>query len=53
MLASSAALADALSTAAMLLDAGQLAQLTRDQPGVASLVVDGIGQRHRHGAPFA
>jgi thiamine biosynthesis lipoprotein len=53
VLASSAALADALSTAAMLLDAAQLAQLTREQPGTASFVVDAIGQRHRHGAPFA
>ena len=43
---------DALSTAAMLLAPAQLAQLTRDQPGVASLVVDAIGQRHRHGTPF-
>jgi thiamine biosynthesis lipoprotein len=53
VLASGAALADALSTAAMLLDAGQLARLTRNGPGVASFVVDAIGQRHRHGAPFA
>jgi len=53
VLAPSAALADALSTAAMLLDPAQLARLTRDRPGVASLVVDAIGQRHRHGAPFA
>ena len=53
VLAPSAALADALSTAAMLLTPEQLAQLTRDQPGVASLVVDAIGQRHRHGALFA
>ncbi len=53
VLAPSAALADALSTAAMLLDDKQLAQLTRDQPGVASIVVDHIGQRYRHGAPFA
>lgn len=53
VLAPSAALADALSTAAMLLSDEQLARLTRDQPGIASLVVDAIGQRHRHGAPFA
>ena len=53
VLAPSAALADALSTAAMLLDEEQLARLTRDQPGVASVVVDKIGQRYRHGAPFA
>ena len=53
VLAPSAALADALSTAAMLLTPEQLARLTHDQPGVASLVVDTIGQRHRHGAPFA
>lgn len=53
VLAPSAALADALSTAAMLLSPEQLARLTRDQPGVASLVVDAIGQRHRHGSPFA
>jgi thiamine biosynthesis lipoprotein len=53
VLAPSAALADALSTAAMLLSPAQLEQLTRDRPGVASLVVDAIGQRHRHGAPFA
>lgn len=53
VLASNAALADALSTAAMLLTPEQLARLTRDRPGVASLVVDAIGQRHRHGAPFA
>ena len=53
VLAPNAALADALSTAAMLLDDGQLARLTRDQPGVASIVVDKIGQRYRHGAPFA
>ena len=53
VLASSAALADALSTAAMLLDDKQLAQLTRDQPSVASIVVDKIGQRYRHGVPFA
>ncbi len=53
VLAPSAALADALSTAAMLLSPAQLEQLTRDRPGVASLVVDAIGQRHRRGAPFA
>lgn len=53
VLAPSAALADALSTAAMLLVPEQLAQLTCDQPGVASLVVDAIGQRYHHGAPFA
>lgn len=53
VLAPGAALADALSTAAMLLDERQLARLTRDQPGVASMVVDKIGQRYRHGAPFA
>ena len=51
--APSAALADALSTAAMLLSDEQLARLTREQPAVASLVVDGIGQRYRHGTPFA
>ena len=45
--------ADALSTAAMLLSPAQLAQLTREQPGIASLVVDAIGQRHHHGSPFA
>ena len=53
VLAPSAALADALSTAAMLLYDKQLAQLTREEPGVASIVVDRIGQRYRHGAPFA
>lgn len=53
VLAPNAALADALSTAAMLLTPAQLAQLTCDQPGVASLVVDAIGQRHRYGPPFA
>ncbi len=53
VLASGAALADALSTGAMLLAPAQLARLTRDQPDVASLVVDAIGQRHRHGPPFA
>ena len=52
VLAPSAALADALSTAAMLLDERQLARLTRELPGVASVVVDKIGQRYRHGAPF-
>jgi len=53
VLAPSAALADALSTAAMLLTPTELAWLSRIRPGVASLVVDAIGQRHRHGAPFA
>ena len=53
LLAPSAALADALSTAAMLLDESQLARLTRDQPGVASLVTDTGGRSLRHGHPFA
>ena len=53
VLAPNAALGDALSTAAMLLTPAELAWLSRIQPGVASIVVDAIGQRHRHGAPFA
>lgn len=53
VLAPNAALADALSTAAMLLTPAELAWLSRIRPDVGSLVVDAIGQRHRHGAPFA
>lgn len=53
VLAPSAALADALSTAALLLRDDFLAQLTRSQPGIASLVFDPCGQSWRHGAPFA
>ena len=53
VLAPGAALADALSTAAMLLKPEQLARLTHDRPEISSLVVDAIGQRHHHGAPFA
>ena len=52
VLAPTAAQADALSTAAMLLTEDQLAKLVNDQPGVASLVIDATGQTHRHGAPF-
>jgi len=53
VLAPSAALADALSTGAMLLSDRQLVQLVHDQPGVAMLVIDAVGNTHRHGAPFA
>ena len=35
------------------LDESQLARLTRDQPGVASLVTDTGGRSLRHGHPFA
>ena len=52
-LASSAALADALSTAAMLLSAGQLAALVGQQPGLALLVIDAQGRRQGYGTPFA
>ncbi len=52
-LAPSAALADALSTAAMLLTATQLAELIRSQPGLALLVIDAQGRRQGYGPPFA
>ena len=53
VLAESAALADALSTAALLLDGGQLARLGGESPGVASLVFDSSGEIQRHGVLFA
>lgn len=53
VLAPTAALADALSTAAILLTESQLAALTRTQPSVASLVFTADGQRQAHGTPFA
>lgn len=53
VLAPSAGLADALSTAAVLLNAAQLKQLTDHDPRIASLVSTPSGQSYRHGAPFA
>ena len=53
VLAPSAALADALSTAALLLSETEIAQLVLAQPGIACLRFDRSGQSHRHGAPFA
>jgi thiamine biosynthesis lipoprotein len=53
VLAPNAALADALSTAAMLLRPDQLRQLTRDRPGVSSCVCPTAGGSWRNGPPFA
>lgn len=53
VLAPNAALADALSTAAMLLRPHQLARLTRDRPGIASHVCPTSGGCWRNGPPFA
>lgn len=53
VLAASAGLADALSTAALLLNASQLTQLTAQDPRIASLVCTSSGQSYRQGAPFA
>jgi FAD:protein FMN transferase len=53
VLAPTAALADALSTAAMLLRPDQLGELTRERPGIASQVCTAAGASTRNGRPFA
>lgn len=52
-LAPSAAFADALSTAAMLLSPAQVTELVQRQPDVALLIIDGEGNSHGYGPPFA
>ena len=52
-LASSAALADALSTAAILLQPEQILELIRQRPGTAFLHFQAGGRIRGYGAPFA
>jgi thiamine biosynthesis lipoprotein len=52
-LAPSAALADAISTAMILLAPAQITDLVRQQTGVAGLVIAANGRFQAYGAPFA